>query len=135
MNYMDGIIWKTACHCFQLHIQGTIQLVTDTTSGLFPVVVCIAAQQATEPIPPSLVQHFVPVPMLLVIVSLESGYTALWVVGHQLLTTEAQSQFERNPWEICGRQSDIGTSLSVAVLVCLPIIISLILHTHSPVIR
>ena len=94
-----------------------------------------AAEQATEPIPPSLVWLFVPFPMLLVIVSLESGYTALWVVGHQLLTTEAKNQFERNPCEICGRQSDNGTSLSPAVLVCLSIIISLILHTHSPVIR
>lgn len=49
--------------------------------------------------------------------------------------TEDQSQFERNPCEICGRRSDTGTSLSPAVLVCLSIIISLILHTHSPVIR
>jgi len=49
MNYMDGIIWKTACHCFQLHIQGTIQLVTDTTSGLFPAVARVGAGQASEP--------------------------------------------------------------------------------------
>jgi len=52
-----------------------------------------------------LLQHLVPVPMLLVIVSLESGYTASWAVGHQLLTTEAQNKFEHNPCEICGRQS------------------------------
>lgn len=130
---MDGIIWKTACHCFQVHIQHTTQLVTDTTTGPFLVVARIAAGQTTVPIPPSIVQHFVPVPMLLVIVSSESGYTASWVVGHRFLTTEAQNQFE-HACQICGRQSDNGTSLSPAVLVCPSIINSLILHTHSPVI-
>lgn len=108
---------------------------TDTTSGLFPVDAHIGAWQTTEPIPPSLLQHLVSVPMLLVIASSESSYTTSWVIGHQLLAREAQNQFEHNPREICGRQSDNGTSLSPAVLVCLSIIISLILHTHSPVIR
>lgn len=134
MNYMDWIIWKTACHCFQLHIQGTLQLVAVTTSRLFHAVARIAAEQATVPTPPSLVQHLVPVPILLVIADSGSGYTASWVAGHQFLTTEAQNQFKRNPREICGRQSDTGTSLSPVVLVCPSIIISLILHTHSPVI-
>jgi len=61
----------------------------------------------------SLVQHLVPVPMLLVTVSSESGYTASWVVGHQLLTMEAQNQFERNPCEICGRQTMGQVSLQL----------------------
>ena len=93
------------------------------------------AGQTTEPIPPSLLQHLVLVPMHLVLVSSGSSYNASWVIGHQLLTTEAQNQFESNPCEICGRQSDIGTSLSPSILVCLSITFSLILHTHSPVIR
>lgn len=55
--------------CFQPRIHGTIQLVTGITLWLFPVVAHIAAEQATALTPPSLVQHFVPVPVLLVTVS------------------------------------------------------------------
>jgi hypothetical protein len=63
------------------------------------------------------------------VVSLEIGHTASWVVSHQILKMEAQIQFMGNPFEICGIQC-----LFPAALVCLSIIISLILHTHSTVI-
>jgi hypothetical protein len=79
MNCVDGIIWKTACyHVFSLYPRYGTASVSDVTPRLFPVVARVAAQLTTAntcgTIPPSLVQCFVTVPMLLVTVGLEYCY-------------------------------------------------------------